>query len=469
MLSIDIVSFSGICVVIRFSCTSVVTRLQGLLSGCTYYYKIQQSSGQEVAESQVFNFWTITQSQNKVKPQKYLVYGDLGQEAGKPTFPVLKEEVESGQYETIWHVGDFAYDLFDEGGKRGDHFLLEIEQIAARIPYMTSPGNHEIQNSFHHYGTRFSMPGTTWPMPVTKLWYSYNIGLVHFISYSTEVFFSDNQVHVCKQYDWLLRDLTEANENRDKQPWIVAMGHRPMYCSNRDIREDCFGGPLHYWVRNGLEDLFHSQGVDLIIQAHEHSYERSWPMYREEVTAKNYINPEASVHVTSGAAGSFEGVDKMGKPEHWSAFRADDKSFHSFGKLIIHNQTHIQFIQETVKPRAELDNFWIVQHNHGPRIQELDCQTGEDPLNICRCPALYHYATVSIVVGITVPIVVLVTLFLTVYVCRKRGRCRCFDQTICCSKLYSWNSWTVKFKSKKYFNPLEYDTYNLVATKDVEL
>lgn len=27
-------------------------------------------------------------------------------------------------------------------------------------------------------------------------------------------------------------------ENRAKQPWIIAMGHRPMYCSNND-HDDC--------------------------------------------------------------------------------------------------------------------------------------------------------------------------------------------------------------------------------------
>lgn len=39
----------------------------------------------------------------------------------------------------------------------------------------------EIGSDFKHYGTRFSMPGTPWPIPKDKMWYSYDIGLVHFI------------------------------------------------------------------------------------------------------------------------------------------------------------------------------------------------------------------------------------------------------------------------------------------------
>lgn len=74
--------------------------------------------------------------------------------------------------------------------------------------------------------------------------------LIIFYSYSTEVFFVENQDYVCKQYDWLLKDLIKANRNRRSRPWVVAMGHRPMYCSNKNI-DDCTGRILGYWVKYG--------------------------------------------------------------------------------------------------------------------------------------------------------------------------------------------------------------------------
>ena len=55
-------------------------------------------------------------------------------------------------------------------------------------------------------------------------------------SYSTEVYFTNGPV--AEQLLWLKQDLNEANRNRDKQPWIIAFGHRPMYCSNLD-GDDC--------------------------------------------------------------------------------------------------------------------------------------------------------------------------------------------------------------------------------------
>lgn len=48
------------------------------------------------------------------------------------------------------------------------------------------------------------------------------------------------------------------------------------------------------------------QGVDLTVWAHEHSYERLWPLYNHTVyngsIEEPYRNPKAMVHVTTGSA-----------------------------------------------------------------------------------------------------------------------------------------------------------------------
>lgn len=72
--------------------------------------------------------------------------------------------------------------------------------------------------------------------------FSINIGPVHVISFSTEFYYYTEYglTQVQTQYEWLEQDLINANkpDNRAKQPWIITMGHRPMYCTNL-IKDDC--------------------------------------------------------------------------------------------------------------------------------------------------------------------------------------------------------------------------------------
>ena len=77
----------------------------------------------------------------------------------------------------------------------------------------------------------------------SSLFYSFNIGPAHIISFSTEYYFYGWMYgfdSVIAQYNWLKKDLEMANtlQNRSVRPWIITMGHRPMYCSNND-KDDC--------------------------------------------------------------------------------------------------------------------------------------------------------------------------------------------------------------------------------------
>jgi hypothetical protein len=46
-------------------------------------------------------------------------------------------------------------------------------------------------------------------------------------------------------------------------------------------------------------------GVDVMIWAHEHSYERMWPVYNRTVyngTESPYVDPPAPLHIVTGSA-----------------------------------------------------------------------------------------------------------------------------------------------------------------------
>lgn len=217
------------------------------------------------------------------------------------------------------------------------------------------------------------MPGNT-----ENIMYSFNIGPLHIISISTEVYYFMYYgiKSLVFQYEWLENDLIKANlpENREKQPWIIVMGHRPMYCSNTD-KDDCthhetltrVGIPfLHLF---GLEKLLYDYGVDVEIWAHEHSYERLWPLFDYNVYngsyEEPYVNPGAPVHFTTGSAGCKEGVDNFNiTTPYWSAFQSRD---YGYTRLKAYNSSHLFFEQVSDdKKGAIVDSFWIVKDTHGP-------------------------------------------------------------------------------------------------------
>ncbi|CAF4456107.1 unnamed protein product, partial [Rotaria magnacalcarata] len=235
------------------------------------------------------------------------VFGDMGRDNAQ-SLPRLQEETQSGHFDLILHVGDMAYNMDIDNARVGDDYMNAIESIAAYIPYMTCPGNHENAYNFSQYVAKFSMPSSIGTYGGdSNHFYSFNVGPAHIIGFSTEFYyyteFGFDQIF--NQYQWLEQDLKEANtpKNRAQQPWIITMGHKPMYCTNSDDT-DCINDGGYTIIRTGLpfieayglENLFAQYGVDLEFWAHEHSYERLWPVYNETVyngTKGAYIDPDA--------------------------------------------------------------------------------------------------------------------------------------------------------------------------------
>ncbi|XP_005101479.2 acid phosphatase type 7 [Aplysia californica] len=340
--------------------------LDDLVPGQTYTYIV----GNEYEFSDEHMFRAMRAGQNW--SPRLAIYGDMGNVNAR-SLPRLEADAFAGMYDAVLHVGDMGYDMFEMDGKLGDEFMNQIEPLASQLPYMTCPGNHEERYNFSHYRHRFTMPGDE-----GKMYYSFNMGPVHFVSLSTEFFFFwyYGPMQIYQQYEWLKQDLKEAAspENRSKRPWIVVFGHRPMYCSSTGT-DDCTkhesilrkGIPfLHMF---GLEDVLYDHGVDLAIWAHEHSYERLWPVYDRKVMNGSYdapyTNPRAPVQIITGSAGCRENVSGFIKdPADWSAFHSMD---YGYTRMHVLNKTHMYLEQVSdVKNGQVIDKFTIIKTYHGP-------------------------------------------------------------------------------------------------------
>jgi hypothetical protein len=346
--------------------------LKNLVPGSTYAYHC----GSDQGWSAIYFFKAIQEGSNW--SPRFAVFGDLGNVNGQ-SIPRLQEEVQNGNFDAILHVGDFAYDMDTDNARVGDEFMRQIEVMAAYIPYQVAVGNHENAYNFSNYVNRFSMIDQA-SKQINNHFYSYDIGPVHVISFSTEFYFyiEYGWAQIARQYAWLEADLKEAAkpENRALRPWIVTMAHRPMYCSTDD-RDDCTnkesiirkGIPIIHAF--GLEDLFYKYGVDLEFWAHEHVYERMFPVYDRKVyngsAEEPYKNPKAPVHIVTGSAGCQERLDPfVPHPPEWSAVRISD---YGYTKMNVLNSTHLTLEQISDDQDGKvIDSITLIKETHGPYI-----------------------------------------------------------------------------------------------------
>lgn len=148
------------------------------------------------------------------------------------------------------------------------------------------------------------------------MFYSFNYKSLHLVSFSTEIYSSGTPAEAQTALNWLEADLTEANKNRDKRPWIILLTHHPIYCSlpNSDCTTKAAtirNGPIgtNNQTSGGIEDILLKYNVDIYMSGHVHAYERTLPMAHGNYTATNYHNAPSFFQLLTGDAGQPSGGD----------------------------------------------------------------------------------------------------------------------------------------------------------------
>jgi Calcineurin-like phosphoesterase len=114
---------------------------------------------------------------------------------------------------------------------------------------------------------------------LTESFYSFDYKNVHVLVMDTELPFAEGS----SQYNFVKEDLLAASLNATTD-WIFVMFHKPMYASPAS---HVAGNEL----RSTYHPLFETYGIDLVIQAHNHVYERTFPIgFNEDDISKPIIN-----------------------------------------------------------------------------------------------------------------------------------------------------------------------------------
>ncbi len=136
--------------------------------------------------------------------------------------------------------------------------------------------------------------------------YSFDYQNVHFLAMSTGKGSVIPYVNGSEQYQFINDDLSEA-ANNPSIDWIIVYGYRPFFTSPTIH-------PANENLRETYPPLFEKYGVDLVITAHNHNYQRSYPLVyniehtREpivkDVNASHYNSPGVPIYISVGTAGN---------------------------------------------------------------------------------------------------------------------------------------------------------------------
>jgi hypothetical protein len=160
-----------------------------------------------------------------------------------------------------------AGDLVDRGNERTnwDHFFLRATGVFERLPLLPCAGNHEyLDQGPRLYRAFFALPANGPAGIDSSLVYSFEYGGA-FIAVLDSTLALADPAHARREAEWLDDAL-----GRTGCTWKLVMFHHPVYASH-PTRES---PPLHdAWV-----PVIEKHGVDLVLQGHDHAYQRTYPL-----------------------------------------------------------------------------------------------------------------------------------------------------------------------------------------------
>jgi hypothetical protein len=99
-------------------------------------------------------------------------------------------------------------------------------------------------------------------------YFSFDYGNIHFLSLNTE-YLPYILTGGTPFQNWLEQDLQNTTAD-----WIICFFHQPAYSKGTHDSDDAFSRP--YFMRQNVTPLLEEYGVDLVLNGHSHSYERSY-------------------------------------------------------------------------------------------------------------------------------------------------------------------------------------------------
>lgn len=290
--------------------------LTGLTAGTTYSYRV--GSGTNWSGDHTF-----TTAAANTTAFKFLIYGDSQANTmdGATDYAPWKATVQAAYKANP--DAKFALSLGDQvdigsSGYEWDLWFDGAKGVIDSIPQMSVIGNHEVVGPKGYclpttYNTLFEFPANG-PDGLKDQVYSFNYGNIHIIALDSQIAEEaafDPDI-LAQQTAWLEQDL-KANT----QPWTIVMMHKPIYY-NRGIKSN-------EALKVAFQPIFDKYHVDVVLDAHDHSYSRTFPMFNDSpVSSTN----KGTVYIEVGRIGVKAFPESYSRI--WNAFFYDPQDQASY-------------------------------------------------------------------------------------------------------------------------------------------
>jgi hypothetical protein len=249
-------------------------RATGLPHASHLTYAVGTSS--EVLSGDDAQTWFETApAPDSARSTRIWVLGDSG-------LPSLAQEHVRDAYQTftggtptdVWlMLGDNAYTAGTDADYTNGVFDPYAEFMRTHVLWPTR-GNHDVLygGANNDYYDVFTMPtaGEAGGTPsLTEAWYSFDRGNVHFVCLDSE---GSDLSPGSAMLTWLATDLAATDRS-----WIIAFWHHPPYTKGSHDSDDPADSGGRMWnMRQNAMPVLEAGGVDLVLNGHSHSYERSF-------------------------------------------------------------------------------------------------------------------------------------------------------------------------------------------------
>ena len=244
---------------------------------------------------------------------RFVAFGDSG--VGSLSQEGLADLIAAAEPEVVIHTGDVVY----PAGLWEDYLTNFFEPNAAMIRsahFMPSLGNHDCAtDQGRPLLERFVLPenGPPGVEPERNYWFDY--GDARFVALdSNKVEEKQGGVLTPEQMKtvvapWLRDVLTDCDAR-----WKFVYFHHPFYTGSQHAPEGAA------YVKDAFVNVFEECGVDIVFAGHNHLYERTAPILREEIVDEG----AGVVYVTTGAGGAARYDEILPPPDYMRSY--DDKA-----------------------------------------------------------------------------------------------------------------------------------------------